>query len=145
MSYIETSARYDKIQENGAVKKVTDTFIVDALSFTEAEARTIEEIKQYLIGEFSVSAVKKTKVVKILGDKESSRFYLAKVAFITINERTGAEKRSVSQWLLGAEDFAKAYAVLNEEINKSAADIEIQSLSETPIIGYFPNHVDPKG
>lgn len=138
MSYIETAATYDKLQENGAVKRVTDKFIVDALSFTEAESRTIEEITPYLSGEFSVSAVKKTKISDLFGDKESDRFYLAKVAYLQIDEKTAKEKKIIAQWLIGAKDFAEAYSILKEEIGKCVADIEIQSLVETPIVEYFP-------
>lgn len=138
MSYIETAARFDKIQENGTVKKVTEKFLVDALSFTEAEARTTEELTPYISGDFEVSATKKTKIADIIGDKEADKFYLAKVAFITIDEKTAKEKRSISQWLIGGTDFNDAYETLLREINQCMADIEIVSLSETPIKEYYP-------
>lgn len=141
MSYIETAARYDKMQENGVVKKVTEKFLVDALSFTEAEARTIEELTPYISGGFEVSATKKTKIAEILGDKEADKFYLAKVAFVTIDERTAKEKKPVSQWLIGGTDFKDAYETVLREINKCMADIEIQSLSETAIREFYPAKV----
>lgn len=137
MSYIETAARFDKMQENGAVKKVTEKFLVDALSFTEAEARTIEELTPYISGEFEASATKKTKIAEILGDKEADKFYLAKVAFVTIDERTAKEKKTVSQWLIGGTDFNDAYEMLLREINNCMADIEIVSLAETPIKEFY--------
>lgn len=138
MSYIETAARFDKMQENGAVKKVTEKFLVDALSFTEAEARTIEELTPYISGGFEVSATKKTKIAEILGDKEADKFYIAKVAFITIDERTAKEKKTISQWLIGGTDFNDAYNTLKLEIGKCMADIEVQSLAETPIKEFYP-------
>ena len=61
-NYIETRIRYDKMRENGAVKKTTESYLVDALSFTEAEARIIEEQRPYITGDFTVSAVKKSNV-----------------------------------------------------------------------------------
>lgn len=137
MSYIETAARYDKMLENGAVKKVTEKFLVDALSFTEAEARTIEELTPYISGGFEVSATKKTKIAEILGDKEADKFYLAKVAFITIDERTANEKKAILQWFIGGTDFNDAYETLLREINKCMADIEIVSLAETPIKEFY--------
>lgn len=138
MSYIETAARFNKMQENGAVKKVTEKFLVDALSFTEAEARTIKELQPYINEDFEVSATKKTKITEILGDKQADRFYLAKVAFIIIDEKTAKEKRTVSQWLIGGADFNDAYETLLREISKSMADIEIAGLVESPIVGYIP-------
>lgn len=138
MSYIETAARFDKMQENGEVKKVTEKFLVDALSFTEAEARTIEELTPYISGGFEVSATKKTKIAEILGDKEADKFYLAKVAFVAIDERTAKEKKTVSQWLIGGTDFNDAYEMVLREINKCMADIEVQSLAETPIKEFYP-------
>ena len=82
--WFECKVRYDKMQENGSVKKVNEPYLVDALSFTEAEARIIEEITPYISGEFSVSAVKKTKISEIFWDETGDRYYMVKVMFITI-------------------------------------------------------------
>lgn len=137
MSYIETAARYEKVMEDGKVKKVTERFLVDALSCTEAESRTIEELKPYVSGDLEVTANKKVNIAEVMGDKDAERFYLAKVSFITINEKSGNEKKTVSQWLIGAKDFTKAYSILKEEIGKCVADIEVQSISESQIKEYF--------
>ena len=91
-NWFECKIRYDKMQENGAVKKVTEPYLVDALSFTEAEARIIEEMKPFISGEFSVSAVKRSKIAEIFRDDSADRWYLVKVAFITIDEKTAVEK-----------------------------------------------------
>lgn len=141
MSYIETAARYEKMTEDGKVKKVTERFLVDALSCTEAESRTIEELTPYVSGDLEVTANKKVNIAEVMGDKEADKFYLAKVAFITIDERTAKEKKTVSQWLIGGTDFNDAYEVVFREINKCMADIEIQSLSETAIREFYPAKV----
>lgn len=138
MSYIETAARYEKTLEDGKVKKVTERFLVDALSCTEAESRTIEELTPYVSGDLEVTANKKVNIAEVMGDKEADKFYLAKVAFITIDERTAKEKKTVSQWLIGGTDFNDAYEVVLREINKCMSDIEIQSLSETAIREFYP-------
>ena len=82
-NWFECKVRYDKLQENGAVKKVTEPYLVDALSFTEAEARITEEQTPFISGEFSVSAVKRTKIAEIFFNEGGDRWYLAKVGFIT--------------------------------------------------------------
>lgn len=138
MSYIETTAAYEKMQENGAVKKVRERYLVDALSNSEAIATTIEQLTPYVSGDLDVSASKTTNIAEVMGDKEADKFYLAKVEFITIDERTAKEKKAVSQWLIGATDFNDAYEALLREINQCVTDVEIVSLAETPIVEYFP-------
>ena len=68
------------MQENGTVKRVNEPYLVDALSFTEAEARIIEEQTPFISGEFSVSAVKRTKITEIFYDETGDRWFLVKVA-----------------------------------------------------------------
>lgn len=85
--WIETKVRYNKVMEDGALKSVTETNIVNALSFTEAEARIIEEITPYISGDFTVSAVKKTNISEIFYDEKGDRWYKVKVLFITLDEK----------------------------------------------------------
>lgn len=85
--WIETKIRYNKVMEDGALKSVTETNIVNALSFTEAEARIIEEVKPYISSEFTVSAVKKTNISEIFYDERGDRWYKVKVLFITLDEK----------------------------------------------------------
>ena len=112
--WFECKVRYEKLQENGAAKKVTEPYLVDALSFTEAEARITEEMTPYISGEFTVSAIKPTKIAEIMWDETGDRWYLTKVAFITIDEKTAAEKRSVSQIMVQAANFKNAVARFEE-------------------------------
>lgn len=145
MSYIETAARYEKMQENGRVKKVTERFIVDALTCTEAEARTVEELQQCVSGELDVTSNKKVNIAEVMGDKECGRFWLAKVSFITIDEKTAAGKRTVSQILVGAPDFTNAVEEFNEGMKGTMADFELIGLTETPIVDYFPAKLSGNG
>lgn len=73
MSYIETAARYDKITEDGTVKKVTERFIVEALSCPEAEARVIEEISPFVSGDLEVTANKKVAVAEVINAADADR------------------------------------------------------------------------
>ncbi len=140
--WIKTSVRFDKIMENGAVKKVTEPYLIDALSFTEAEARIIEEVTPFISGDFTVSAVKKSKISEIFRDNSGDKWYLVKVAFITIDEKTAAEKRSVSQILVQANDFANAVENFKDGMKDTLADFEIVSVAETPIIDVFNAKLD---
>lgn len=138
MSYIEAAARFERMSEDGKVKKVTERFLVDALSCIEAESRTVEELTPYVSGDLEVTANKKVNIAEVMGDKECGRFWLVKVAFITIDERSGAEKRTISQILVGAPDFTNAVENFNEGMKGTMADFEIVSLAETPIKEFYP-------
>ena len=141
--WFECKVKFDKIQENGSVKKVSDSYLVDALSFTEAEARIIEMITPYMSGEFTISAVKKTKISEIFWDETGDRFYLDKVMFITIDEKTAVEKKSASLILVQAADFAAALQNFLKGMKGSAADYEIASITETPLMDVFPINTTP--
>lgn len=137
--YIETKIRYDKTMENGAVKKVTESFLVDALSFTEAESRIIEEQTPYMSGEFSVSAVKKTNIAEIFRseDSGSDKWYMCKLNFITIDEKTAQEKKTASYILVEACDFDDAYGNLLKGMKHTMADYEIASIAETAYLDVY--------
>lgn len=138
--YFKCCARYDKIMENGLVKKVTEAYLVDALTHSEAECRFIEEVTPCISGEFEVSVVKKTKIAEIF-NPESDKFYIVKVGFITIDEKTAQEKRSISQILVGASDFKEAYDNFINGMKGTMADFEIIGISESPILEYFPRNL----
>lgn len=137
MNWFECKVRYDKMVEQGIVKKVTESFLVDALSFTEAEARIIEEQTPFISGEFSVSAVKRTKISEIFRDDRADKWYLAKVAFITIDEKTGVEKKASTLMLVQAGNFKEALDHFLDGMKGTMADFEIQSIAETPLLDVY--------
>ena len=136
-NWFECKVRYDKLQENGAAKKVNEPYLVDALSFTEAEARITEEQRPFISGELSVSAVKRTKIAEIFFFEGGDRWYLVKVGFITIDEKTAAEKRSNSLILVQASNFKEAYDNFVKGMAGTMADYEIVSITETPLMDVY--------
>ncbi len=137
-NYFECKVSYEKILENGMQKKVTEPYMVDALSFTEAEARIIEEIRPFITGEFTVTDVKRARLAELFFNESGDRFYKLKVYFITLDERTGAEKKISAQMLAQASSLKEAIAVLDEGMKGTLADYVIASVSETPIMDVFP-------
>lgn len=135
--WFECKVRYDKMQDNGMVKKVNEPYLVDALTFTEAEARIIDEMKPYISGEYSISAEKKTKISEIFFNEGGDRYYLVKVNFITLDENSGVEKKTTSQILVQASDFEDAVEKFKEGMKGSMADYEIGAISETMIMDVF--------
>ena len=136
-NWFECKVKYDKLQENGSAKKVSEPYLVDALSFTEAEARITEEQRPFISGEFSVDAVKRTRIAEIFFFEGGDRWYMAKVAFITIDEKTASEKRSVQQTLVQASNFKEAYENLLKGMADTLADYEIVQISETPLMDVY--------
>lgn len=136
-SWFECKIRYDKTQENGSIKKVTEPYLVDALSFTEAEARIIEEQTPFISGEVNVTAVKRTKISEIFWDDSADKWYLVKVAFITIDEKSAVEKKTTSLILVAASDFKGAYDNFMEGMKGTMADFEIVSITETPLMDVY--------
>lgn len=138
-NWFECKVRYDKTMDNGVIKKVTDPYLVDALSFTEAESRITDEVS-HMSSDFSVTAVKRTKISEIfwanwgVGD---DKWYLVKVAFITLDEKTAVEKRSVSHILVAASDFKTALDNFLEGMKGTMADYDIVSISETQLMDVF--------
>ena len=136
--WFECKVRYERMAENGAVKKVNEPYLVDALTFTEAEARIIEKITPYISGDFSISAVKKTKISEIFFDDRGDRYYMVKVNFITLDEKSGAEKKTSNFILVQASDFPGALQKFEECMKGTLADYEIASIAETPLMDVFP-------
>lgn len=137
-TWFECKVRYDKIQENGSVKKVTEPYLVDALSFTEAEARITEERTPFISGEFDVESVKRTRISEIFWDETGDRWFLAKLVFDnTIDPKSGKEKKSVSQILVQAKDFKTALENVMEGMRGSSADYEVVSINETLIMDVY--------
>lgn len=138
--WIETSLRYDKMQENGSVKKVTEKYLFEALTFTEAEARTTQELAHFISGEFSVSATKKTKISEIFFDTSdyADKWWLVKVNFTSLDEDNGQEKKSITQILVQAGDFRNALEYFRERMKDTISDYEIVSIAETPYMDVYP-------
>ena len=132
---------YEKTMENGFNKKVTEPYLVDALSFTEAESRIIDEMTPYISGEFAVADVSIAKYSEIFfaeGDIDASYWYKCKMAFITLDEKTGAEKKQFTHVLVQASDLRDAIRRLDDGMKGSMADYIIVSVAETPIMDVYP-------
>ncbi len=134
--WIEVKVRQEKMTDSGKTVKVTDPYLVDAVSCTEAEARVVEEISSF-VSDFNVLNVGKTKISEIFWDETGDRFYKVKVNFITIDEKSGVEKRKASFILVQASTFADALANFNNGMKGTMADYEIEAIAETKIVEVY--------
>lgn len=137
--WFETKVQYDKIMENGLEKKVTEQYVVDAMSLTEAESVIIKEMKPYISGDFFVKAIKRASFNETLfSDKESDdRYFKAKVQFISIDEKTEKEKRSNVVYLVQTANIDVARNYIKEHFKHTLIDYETVQLADTPILDVF--------
>ena len=141
-SWFECKVSFEKVLENGMQKKVTEPYLVDALSFTEAEARIIEEIRPFISGESTVTDIKRARLSELFFNENGDRFYKIKVYFITLDEKSGAEKKTAAQMLAQACTLKEAIAVLEEGMKGTMADYTIASVTETMLMDVFPFSVN---
>lgn len=139
-TWFECKIRYEKTMEDGTSKKVTEPYLVDALSFTEAESRIIEEVTPFISGEFMVSDIKRAKYTELFSsdNPRDDRWFKCKLSFITLDEKSGAEKKTSSVVLVQAADLRRAVTLLDAGMKGSLADYTIASMTETPIMDVFP-------
>lgn len=137
--YFEVKIQYQKILENGKEKKVTEQYVVEALSFTEAESRITEGMTHYISGEFDIVSEKIAAYSEvILSDKsDDDKWFVSKVAFITLDERTAKEKKQTFRYLVQAETSELALEYTKEMLSHGISDYSIDSVQDTPTLDVF--------
>ena len=138
--WFECKVKYEKTMENGLQKKVNEPYLVDALNFTEAERRIIEEITPFMTGPFEVSDIKRARYAELLeapGDDTADRFFRAQLVFITLDEKSGKEKKSSHNVLIQAGDLRDAIKRLDQGMKGSMLDYTTASITETAIMAVY--------
>lgn len=138
--YYEVKARFEKTMENGMQKKVKETYLFDAISFSEAEARAAEELVPFANGDFEVTDIKRAGYTELFpSDSESAdKWYAVRINFITLDERSGKEKKTKSEYLVQAAEINGARTNFMQGMKGTMADYEIVSIKETPIMDVYP-------
>ena len=143
--WFECKIKYEKVMEDGLQKQVVEQYVVDALSFAEAEQRITEEMSQYISGEFEVTDVKKAAYKEVFFDDDnaaSDRWYKAKLDFITIDERTEKEKRSRVTYLVQATNLNRAMKNVDTVMGGTMIDYDAASISDTKLVDVFESAAD---
>ena len=137
--FFEVKIQYQKTLEDGKEKKVTEQYVVEALSFTEAESRIIEEMTPYISGDFDIVSEKIAPYYEILLSENSNddKWFLSKVAFIAIDEKTAKEKKTSQRLLVQAETSEKAMDYTKEMFSHGMSDYSIDSVQDTPTLDVF--------
>lgn len=147
MNWFECKVIYEKPVENSAaMKKTPELYLVDALSFTEAEARIIEEMTPFITGSFEVANIKRAKYNELFfcDEEAADRWFKCKVYFIIPDEKTGKDKKTPNNFLVQSSDLKDAVKKLEDGLKGTMMDYAIASVSETTIMDVFPFKVKEK-
>lgn len=136
-NWFECRVSYDKTMENGTVKRITEAYLVDAMNFTEAEARITRSMQPYISGEFTVSAVRRRNYESVLDSGEGDYFYRVKLVITTIDEKTAAEKKTNMFLLIQADDLETALYEVKDFMRSSVEDWQFHAITETQIVDVF--------
>lgn len=141
-TWFETKVKYQKTMEDGSEKVVSEAYVVDALSFTEAESAIIDEMSVYVSGELKVSGIGKACYGEIFFSDvdDDDKWYKAKLQFITIDEKSEKEKRSNVTYLVQAKSLARALRYIDEVMGKTMIDYDVIGLNETKLMDVFEHH-----
>lgn len=141
-TWFTCKVKYQKEDEHGRVKNVTEAYLTDALSFTEAEARIYEEMGQRVMGEFAVTSIAKSKVVDVFEYKDADTFYQAKVSYMVADADSGKEKKVTNLMLVTAENVKMAYDRIHESLNNMLVTFVVPEVKESPILEVFHHFKD---
>ena len=141
--FYEVKVQYHKMQEDGKEKKVTEQYVVEALTFTEAEARIIEEMTPYISGEFDVVSEKIApyKEILISDSLNDDKWFISKVSLITIDEKTSKENKTSQRLLVQADTSQTALEYTKKLFDSSMTDFSIDAVKDTPTIEVFLNGI----
>ena len=136
-NYFLVGIKYEKTAEEGKIVKVSEQYLVDALSFTEAEARINEEMKPFISGKLVVDKISRAKINELFPNESGDKWFKSKVFFVSLDEEKGVEKKTACTMYVQANDVKEAEANLKEGMKGTIADYEIASITETKILGVF--------
>ena len=136
--WYECKVKYRKIDENGVQKVVTEPYLVDAISYTEAERRINEEMAAYVSEEFKITNIKFANYAEIHPFEKADRWFKSKVSLVAYDEESGKERKTSLYLLVQANDVKEAYDNTVHAMKDTMGDYTIPAISESPIMDVFP-------
>ena len=138
--WFECKVSYERQADSMGMKKVSESYLVDALSFTEAEERIIQEIRPFVsVGDLEVVNIRRARIAELFLSEvpEEDKYYRAKVNFITVDEKSGSEKKTAAQMIVNSDSLINAVTTLEAELEKTSGNHEIASITDTQILDVF--------
>ena len=143
-NWFEAKVKYMKVNEDGREKKVTEAYLLDAMSYTEAESRIMHEMESVIKGDYYITGLKKSNITELVEseDENDDRWYKAKVAIIDADEVSGKEKSSSQYYLIAAANINKALENLEKALSTCVVPYEIGAIADTQFMDVFPYFSD---
>lgn len=132
----------NKEGDDGMLKQVTEAYLVDAVSYTDAESRIYEAMEVNIAGEFSVTNITKTNISEVVNHEDADYWYKSKVTYSTIDGDSEKEVKINSYYLVSAENVKQAYERIEASLNSMLVPFEIPSVALSPIVEIFPYERD---
>ncbi|EMR04795.1 DUF4494 domain-containing protein [Cesiribacter andamanensis] len=136
--WFQCKIKYQKEDENGRLKNVTEPYLVDAVSYTEAEARIYQELGSVIRGDFEVTSITKSKISDIFHYDDAETWYKCKVTYIAADDESGKEKKVTNQMLVSALDLKQACERLLESLEGILVQFEVVEIQQSPLVEIFP-------
>lgn len=137
-TWFECKVKYVKIDDDGRERKVSEVYLVDAVTFTDAETRIIKQLQTMVRGEFIVDNIKKSNIIEIFPHEDGEWWYKAKIAIVTIDENAGKEKKINNYFLVAADDIKQALQRLEDGLSYILVPYQTTSLAVCNIVDVFP-------
>lgn len=133
------TVKYDRVNESGVIQKISEKYLFDAISYTDAEKVLTEKMEPYISGEFEIADIKKQNIAEVLCSTESEddKWFLVKVATIYLDEKTNKEKRTIYRYYVQSETLERAVQIILTETKKWLTASLLVSINETPVVDYF--------
>lgn len=141
-TWFEVKVKYVKIDNDGRERKVSESYLVDAVSFTDAEARIIQQMQQVIRGEFHIDNIKKSNIIEIFPAESGEFWYKARIAIVTIDEKAGKEKKVNNNFLVAADDFKEALQRLEDGLSYILVPYNTTAMALSSIVDVFPYFAD---
>ncbi|MCY2687649.1 DUF4494 domain-containing protein [Salinimicrobium sp. TH3] len=138
VTWYECKVKYRKTHETGEQKVSTDTYLLDAVSYTEAESRITEEMKAYTSEEFRITNLKMANFSEVHPFENSDRWFKSKVSLVALDEESGKERKTNIYLLVQANDIKEAFENTTKVMADTMGDYTIPSITESPILDVFP-------
>jgi hypothetical protein len=137
-TWFECKAKYVKVTESGKEQTVTENFLLDAVSFTDAETRMIRQLEQMVKGEFSVIDIKKSRIGEVFPYDAGEWWFKATINLVTVDEEAGKEKKMRTYYLVMADDIKQALERLEESLSYLVIPYVVSALAVSAIVDVFP-------
>jgi hypothetical protein len=139
-NWFTVKVKYTKQLENGTFKRVSEPYLLAAMTFTDAEARIYEELGSVIRGEFDVVGISRTEIHDIFAYEDAYTWYKAKISYEREDgEGEDAKKKKISQnFLVSAHSVKDAYERIRESLATLMIDYQIPAIIVSPIVDIFP-------